>query len=495
MLGKTTSVKRNVLASWFAHGVSIVIGFFLMPYVVGVLGDKTYGSWVFINSMASYAGLLYFGFGDTISRYVAKYHGEKNPQRINEIVSLILAIYLVMGAVAFLIGCGLCAAAPYLTSWEGAELHEIRLTMLVLSLNVTAGLAGSAFGGVLMGLRRFDLERGVSFCSDLARLALILVFLRQEWGLLTIALIYFAITVAENLAYVVLAFWCLPELRVRIADLSYATFKECSSFSTMAFLNAIAYQMTNVTDSVVIGFTMGTDKIVPYYIALRLTQFIKQPIDKVAQICMPTAGALSGQTERHKLQKLVLRAYGMVLLLSAGMFLGAWYFGGAVIHAWMGEGYAESHHILVILLAAQMVALPCGVLRAFLFGMGSVRAPAVLYLIEAVCNLGLSLVLVQFWGLSGVAWGTLIPVACIELGLLLPMALHRLQISFARLWTDAILPQLLPITALASYSYLIATLAPTLDGWPILIGVTFGGGAVLATTWLLTGRGMRATPA
>ncbi|MBI1345153.1 oligosaccharide flippase family protein [bacterium] len=486
----TPSVKRNVLMSWFAHGVTIVIGFFLMPYVVSVLGDRAYGSWVFINSLASYSGLLYFGFGDTISRYVAKHHAAGEYQKLNQVVTLVLAIYLVMGGVALLIGLGLCAAAPYLTQWESISLQEIRLTMVVLAINVAVGLAGSVFGGVLMGLRRFDQERTISLSSDVLRLALILVFLRQEWGILTIALIYLVIAITENTAYVVLAFRNLPQLQVHRRYLSWETFKDCSSFSSMAFLNAIAYQMTFATDSVVIGFAMGTERIVPYYIALRLAQFIKQPIEKIAQICMPTAGALAVNTDRSKLQRFVLQAFGVVLLLSVGMWVGAWFFGGHVIATWMGEGYTESHHILIILLASQAISSPTGVLRAFLFGMGHVRTPAILYLIEAVCNLGLSLVLVQYWGLSGVAWGTMLPVALIELTLTLPIALQLLQISYRRLWTEAVAPQLLPLAALSTYAWCLSQQPLSFHNWPMLITVTAGGACVLAVTWLLTGRGM-----
>ena len=68
------SVKRNVLASWGTHASNLVLGFFLTRYTLDVLGVSTYGSWLLINSIAGYSGLLYFGFGDTISRYVAKYH-------------------------------------------------------------------------------------------------------------------------------------------------------------------------------------------------------------------------------------------------------------------------------------------------------------------------------------------------------------------------------------------------------------------------------------
>lgn len=478
------SVKRNVLASWGAHGLTMIIGFFLMPYVVRVMGDDSYGTWLFINSMASYAGILYFGFGDTISRYVAKYQAEGDYRRVNQIVSLIFAIYMVMGTTAFLVAVALSLCAPWTSHWQGAELYEIQLTIVVLGLNVAVGMVGSVFGGVLMGVRRFDLERSVSVGSDFMRLALIGVFLHERWGLLTIASIYFFITLAENVACAIFAYRCLPQLQIRREHLNRQTFKECSSFSAMAFLNAIAYQMTNATDSVVIGFMMGTDKIVPYYIALRLTQFLKQPIDKIAQICMPTAGALSALTERHRLQKFLLQAVGTVLLLVGGVFIGTWFFGGDVIRNWMGDGYGYSHQILVVLLAAQMVALPCNVVRSFLFGMGDVRFPAILYLTEAVTNLCLSVVLCSYWGLIGVAWGTFIPVVGIELGVLLPIAMKRMGISPKRLWTDAVWPQLLPLSALAYYCVTLSAYEWSHRGWPTLITVTACGGLVLGATWL-----------
>lgn len=485
------SLKRNVLVSWGVHGLAIVIGFFLMPYVVRVLGDHAYGTWVFINSLASYAGLLYFGFGETISRYVAKYHSEQKYERINQIVSLVLAVYLAMGAVALALAGALCAAAPWISNWQGAELTEVRWTILVLGLNVAVGLSGSVFGGVLMGLRRFDLERSISLTADLCKLGLILAFLSSEWGVLTMALITLGISVVENASYVVLAHRQLPQLRVGRSHLSREVFRECSAFSSMAFLNAIAYQLTFATDSVVIGFVMGTDEIVPYYIALRLSQFIKQPIDKIALICMPTAGALSSPSERPKLHQFLIKAFGMVLLLSAGMFIGAWYFGGGVINAWMGEGYALSHQILTVLLLAQVIALPCSVVRAFLFGMGQVRLPAMLYLFEAVCNLALSVVLCQSWGLMGVALGTLIPVAVIELGLTLPLGLGLVGLPFRRLWTQAIAPQLIPLAALAVYSAGVAWLVPDFASWPALLTITLGGGAVLGLAWFATNRWLR----
>jgi O-antigen/teichoic acid export membrane protein len=483
-----STVKKNVLFSWGAHAFAMLVGFFLMPYVLSVLGDKQYGSWVFINSLAGYASLLYVGFGETISRYVSKFHSEGNTKRINEVVSLVLTIYLGMGLVALLGAATLCWLAPVLSNWEEPQLTEVRWVILILGLNVFMGLSGSVFGGVLLGLRRFDLERGISFCSDILRLVMIVVFLRGEYGLLTIALIYFVITLAENVSYCVLAFRTLPGLTVSLTGWNKQTFTECSSFSGMAFINAIAAQLIYATDTVVIGTMLGTDAIVPYYIGLRLAQFIRQPIDKIAHVVMPTAGALQGAADLHKLHRFLLKAFGISFLLSTGAFVGAWFFGPAVIATWMGPNFPEAQQVLMILLGAQIVSLPMSILRAFLFGKGTVAVPALIYLAEAGTNLGLSIWACQQYGVVGVAWGTAIPIVVFELGLLLPFAIRALDISVWRLVREAIMPPLVPVAALYGYGALVLFLAWDIGNWPMLIAVTAGGAGVLGVVWLSMSR-------
>lgn len=484
------SVTRNVLASWGTHASNLVIGFFLTRYTLDVLGVSTYGSWLLINSIASYAALLYCGLGETISRYVAKYHSEQNWHRINQVVTLVLTIYLGMGVIAFLIACGLSLTAAWWGGWTGEDLIEAQVTILILGVNVAVGMAGSVFGGVLHGLRRFDLERGIGFSFDLVRLVLFLTFLSDRYGLVTIALIYFVVALGENLLYIVFARRILPTLAVGSSLLNRDVLKECGQFSSMAFLSVVASQLINATDTITIGLLLGKEAIVPYYFGLRLTQFAKQPIDKIAHICMPTAGALQSELDRAKRSRFLIKTLGIVFLLAGGAFIGAWFFAGDVLRLWVGsklttEDLALSHRILMVLLGAQLIALPCGILRAFLFGSGHVRVPALIYLAEATTNLALSITLCLFWGIEGVAWGTAIPIMAFELCLLVPYALKSLQVSIWRILEQAVVPQFVPLLALLAYSLTVSSHPMTHGDWRALFAVSVCGAGILgAALWV-----------
>lgn len=485
-----SSVKRNVLASWGTHAFNMVIGFFLTRYTLDVLGVSTYGNWLFINSIAAYANLLYCGFGETVSRYVSRYHADNDQRKMNEVVSLVSVVFRGLGITAFLVSCILAATAGWWGGWEGSMLLQVRITCLILGLNIAISMSGAPYGGVLIGLRRFDIERAIGFTFDVVRLVLFLVMLHDEWGLVTMAFIYFLVTVGENVSYVYFAHKLVPQLEVSWKHVNRDVFKECFSFSSMSFINTVASQIINATDTIVIGFLLNKEAIVPYYFGLRLAQFCRQPIDKIAHICLPTAGALHSEADRSKRLRFLLRTLGFVILLITGLFIGAWYFGGDVLKLWVGPKltpaeHLQAHRILMILLGAHLIALPCSIFRAFLFGLGNVRIPAMIYIVEAIMNISLSLVLCQLYGIEGVAWGTAIPVALIELGVLMPYAVQTLGLNWSRLFNEAVWPTTIPLCALWAYASIVSSQSWSHHHWVALIGVAAGGGAVLGgAMWL-----------
>lgn len=483
------SIRTNLLANWLNHGVSLLIGVFLMPYVLHILGDAQYGSWIFINAIAGYSGLLYLGFGQTISRYVAHYHAKRDWDRLNHVANVIFAIYLGMGCIA-LFAAGIIAwLAPHLSDWGTISLLEIRIVILLLGLNVFVGLAGSVFGGVLMGIQRFDIERGVNLTGGILRLILTVAFLQAEWGLLTIAIIFFVVTLVENLGHLIFAFRQVKTFRIGTRYMQWSILKECGSFSGFAFIDAIAWTLIEATDSILIGIFFSPAAIVPYYIALRLTQFINMPIAQIGKVFMPRAGELHANEDHSALQKLVLNGVSLSFLLITGFFIGVCFFGKSLIATWVGPGYPESHLILMILLGARIIALPTTTLRSVLYGMGDVKIPSLIYMGEAVANLVLSLILIQFLGLIGVALGTAIPILVAELGIILPYALKKLNIPCGQLIRSALGPTIAPLLALLAYSFYLPHFLEIRDSWFTLIGVAVGGGLSLLGTWLIVEKG------
>tara|TARA_R100000789_G_scaffold86351_6_gene82487 strand:- start:3274 stop:4785 length:1512 start_codon:yes stop_codon:yes gene_type:complete len=472
------SLKFNVLISWLAHAVTLGIGFLLMPYILHTVGDNTYGTWLLLNSIAGQTGLLYLGFGEAISRFTSKYHTEKKWIELNRTFSCITSVYFGSAAVAIGIGIVCAIAAPWIHEWPGQPLWEIRAVILILGLNAAISIAGSSFGGVLMGIQRFDVERSIIITINLLRLGLTIFFLQQSRGLITLALIYLAITIIENTATCFMAFRLIPTLQLRFRHLRKRVYKRCFSFSMFTFLSLIAEHLIYMTDTILIGFLLGPTAVVPYFIAARVCEMIRAPVMQIGYVFMPKAGQLQSSKQNAELQTLVCRGFGLAVVLAGSALIGVFYFSPQFIEVWIGSGYQQSSWILMILLAGQLIALPTQLIRHVLTGTGYVRLPALLFLTEAICNLILSLILMPYLGLYGVAIGTLVPLVIFEGGVLLPLGMKQLGLSMPQLFKQGVLTQWIPLSLILVYSYFVHSLNIEPE-WTQILGVFAGAIVVL----------------
>lgn len=479
------TLKRNILAGWLAHVVTLVIGFVLMPYVLDTLEESQYGAWLFINAVAGYSGLVYAGFGATICRYVADLSAREDWRKLNYVVSSIQGVYMVAATIVLAMAGVFAWLAPLLDKWGDLPTYDIRVAILIVGATIAIGMVCSVFGGVLVGTQRLDVKRGIDVCLGILRLALVLLLLKREQGLITLALIFFAVTLVEQILFMIFAYRQIPTISVGPWNIDRQTLRECFGFSAFNAVALVAEQLIFFTDTVVIGVVLGPVAVVPYQIALRVAQMIQAPIAQIGEAVLPKAGQLHATRAASGMQWLVARAMGLAFLLAGGFLIGATYFGGMLIEVWIGRGYPISEKILCILVGAQVVSLPMIIARKALLGAGDVRIPAFIDLLEAVINLALSLILIQWLGIVGVAWGTFIPLVFVELSLLLPYAANRLGLDARKLAMDILRPAALPLALLLGYCEYVARQSLTAN-WITLLAITSGGGIVLGTGVLLT---------
>lgn len=477
------TVRRNILASWTAHLVTLVVGLFLVRYVKDTLGDQGYGAWIFVNSIAGYTGLLYAGFGAAICRYTAKYHTSENWTALNQTASSIFTVYAINSLLCVVGAIVLALFAPSISDWQGESIFDVRLTMLIIGVAAMVGMLGSVFGGILIGVHRFDIKRTIQIAGTVARVILVVSLLQWRPGLVSMAIAFLCVNIGENLAYYLCARHVVPQLQVSLRGARREVYAETLPFVGWNALSMVSEYLIYLTDTVVIGCVLGTAAVTPYYIALRLCQMMRLPIDHVAEAALPRAGELHTLGHREELHGLVERMFGLSFALIGGFFIGSWYFGERVLTTWLGTGNEASAPILLLLVGAQLVAVPCNVLKKILMGTGQVRGPATLDLIQAALNLVLSLILIRYWGVIGVAWGTVIPILLIELTLLVPYAAHEFGLPLRQFLTRSLLPQLPIFAALMVFSSVVSQWALEMN-WFVLLGITAGGGAVFVGSWL-----------
>jgi len=396
--------------------VGMVVPFFLAPFVVRHLGATIYGIWILAVSTAAYLNMLDLGLRSAITRFVSKSATEGDTLAAQKAIAATLWFRGLIAAVMVIISIALSV-------WFGAIFkipHDLvrpaQITVLLCALGVASTLVAGVYGGVLRAINRFDVLSSITMTQTLVRAVGVILILRSGHGLVVLAVWEFVIVFLSAVSEFVFALRLYPPCRIFVFRPDMKTLKSIWSYSFKAFVIIVAVQIVFYTDNIVVGAFLSVGVVTFYSIAGSLAMYSGQIATTMGTTFMPMASGFDASGNAASLKKLLLRGtqamLGLMLPIGVTLLLR----GKTFIGLWMGPQFSEtSGTILQILLISQFFSIGNATSGQIAYGVDKHKSVATCAAIEAVFNLGLSLILVKVIGLYGVAWGTSISMAVVHL--------------------------------------------------------------------------------
>lgn len=445
----------NVLSNWGAFLFYSVAGFFISPFVVRSLGKDLYGTWVLIGSTVGYLGLLDLGVRGAVTRFIARLHAAGDHAEARRFCSAALFVFLCASAIAVVGGLALAAILPVF-SIPAAILPTARVAVVLIACTIAVALPGGVYGGVVIALQRFDLSNAASVIVEALRMVTVILFLRAGYGLIALALIQLTAGVA-NLAF---NFWLsrriYPELRPKLRDWNRGHLREMIGYSlTTTALNGAGIVILQM-DSVVIARFMPVAMVTYFVVAGSLTDYARKTVAAISRTVTPRISALEGAGESDRARRLPVlsaRIATIVLLPIVITFLTR---GGSFFRLWMGQDFVgPSGRVLIVLSLSLWLDAGRQVIASSLMGLNKHEVLIRPYVIEAVANLVLSVILVQRLGLIGVAIGTAVPRLIVSGGLLPPIFARALDVRLGEFWSEVWLRPTIAMVPFGVASWLV----------------------------------------
>lgn len=400
----------NVLSNWLGFGITSLVSFFLSPYVVHHLGTAAYGTWLLIGSLTGYMGLLDLGVRGAVTRFVANFHAQGKHRDASAVVSSGVVIFLALGVAAVLVSVVLATYA--LDAFHIAtEYRTVAQTVLVLSgFTVATSLMGGVFGGVLTGMQRFQFTNAFEIAVAIIRAIVTVSVLSAGHGLVALALVNLASSVLTLTVYAIASVRAYPDLEVRMGRSDTHHVKLIISFSLYSFMLHVSAFVMFYTDSLVIGASLPVSMVAFFGIAGTLVSYSRTLTSGISTIVTPLVSARQVDASPEQLQAIVMKGVRMASLVVFPIGVTFIIRGATFISLWMGPTYGElSGRILAILTISLMISAANQVVSAAVSGLNKHRLLVPVVVMEAVANLVMSIVLVRWMGVAGVAWGTTIP--------------------------------------------------------------------------------------
>jgi O-antigen/teichoic acid export membrane protein len=408
---------RSLASNWIGHGASMVVLFFLSPFVIHTLGNIQYGIWSLLSVLTGYMGLLDLGVRASTGRHVTLYIGKEDHKRVDETIRTSLAFFSAFGILIVAVGVALGWIFPSVFSSVPVEYYAlVRLLLPILAVNMWLTAFRSILASVLIAHDRFDLSNAVDLIMLAIQTAGTVLVLNAGLGLLGLTLIVVGCSVLGMIVTWILSRRIYRRLRVWPLVFSRARMREILGYGVAAFISAIAIKIIGQTDLIIIGAVIGVGEVTIYSVGAMLVYYSSTFIAQIGITFFPPVQRAVAKGEMGSARWLFFRQVRLSLIFGLPMYIGFIIFAEPFIRLWMtGPSFPQSAVesaalVMGILAGSKLLYLVTIGSNGMLASMGHIRFTAVVTIIEAGLNLGLSLlfVLVFDWGFAGVAAGTLV---------------------------------------------------------------------------------------
>jgi len=202
-----------------------------------------------------------------------------------------------------------------------------------------------------------------------------------------------------------------PQLELSFRSTSMFRIKELVSFSFYIFLTTVGDYLRGYTDSLVIGRWIGIAAITPFSVVVRLMEYFKQLMTAVIGPVMPAISQLDAQQREGEVRHLFLRATRITALISFLIGVELLLNGKDLLRFWLGESFVGVFSLLLVMTIGYVINFAQSPAVVLLIAKGRHKDLGWWSLAEGAANLGLSIYWATKYGLLGVAWGTVVPMA------------------------------------------------------------------------------------
>jgi O-antigen/teichoic acid export membrane protein len=482
---QTKRILQNVSVNYLIAGTEILLGIFMLPFNVAHLGKSAYGLWILVASVTYYFSMLDLGYGQAQVRFAAKYRAQSDPAALNEIASTMFCVFSGVGLLTFSIAILISLNIEKIFHLTAEQAKTGQIVLLFISSYIALGFPFSVFGGIVNGFQRQYLNGKVALVTAILVAAVNVVVLLSGYGLAELVAATTGVRILSYLAYRRNAYRVFPALRIRLKYFKRERLRELTGFSAFILIIDLANKLNYSTDAIVIGAFMGTSAVAIWAVAQRLIEIVQRITDQLNAVLFPVVVDNSTVQRTDRLQKILIQgtrlSLGMVVPIATVLGLIA----RPLVMVWVGPEFSESVNVIYIL--SIVVALRVGNATSAVILKGSDRHKLLAFsnLGMAIANLVLSVVLVRFYGLIGVAIGTLIPMAVVAMFVVFPAACRRVGLSVRTVLWKSVWPAFWPALVMAGFILFSSSRLKGQWSWSAVVLHSLMGAGIYAVLFLV----------
>ena len=409
---RLSRVLVGSVSALFGRGLAVVVNAVLLPVILRYLGKLEFGIWITISTSVLMLSVLDLGIANTLTNFIAEAHADEDQEKA---VRYYATAFWITSAVTILLfpisyfGWRVIDWASLFHLTDSLQIQHARICVAVAVGFFLASLPLTLANKVLAGYQQVHLANAFAMINSLLSLVAILTTVAFHGTIVYLMASYCGAMLVGTLCLNVwLCFWQRPWLAPRLRSMHFGAARSLFSQGLLFFIIQCTGLVVFSTDNLVITHYLGPAQVTPYSFAWRLTSYATM----VQAIMLPSLWPAFSEAYHKRELDWIASTYRSVTRKSlsavglAAIVIG--FSGRIVIRLWAGPNAVPGQRLLWLMAAFNLI-MAATTNQAFLLNATRrLRVEAVVAVLAAGVNLGLSIFLVQRIGTEGVIESTIL---------------------------------------------------------------------------------------
>lgn len=447
-MSRTRKAAATAMFSYGRFAMAIVPGLVLVPLTIASLGARTYGLWLTVGELLTYAAMVDPGIVGAMPWLIAESEGAAGRRAMRRLASNGLAAGCVAGAGLIAVAAGVWTVLPDTLAWTSDDRAQLGPPLIFLVLVTGVTYPFRTFNAVLVGLQDVAWVGSIAIAEIAIDVVLLAILLLAGYNVWALAWAAAASSIFMAAACVIRVAFLAPDIFTEWESPSVAGLGLLLRSGVGVWLAGFGWQLIASSNNIVITFLRHPEWVPLFVCTSKAASVLLQLGWIVPDSGLVGLAQLNGERPRSDRVKDMVGALILLHLLIAGVAVcGVLAFNPTFVRHWVGDAFFGGLRLNALFAAmVLMFTLAHAVITAAAVVGDRLRVGAVTILTGAVQIAG-AIVLGRLWGVQGVAAAGILAgiVTAVPLGLVLlqsagAVSMRRLLSLILGRWASRALP-------------------------------------------------------
>lgn len=421
-MDKNKILKNNISWGLIWKGVSFIVSYLTIPFLLKYLGDEYYGIWITIYVILNIAYFMdlgiYLGLRNKLTESFSKQDSKQTKQYLSTAYFSFGIVVLLMLIFGLILIYSLNLQNVFNTSLDSVILRRILiLSLFLVSISIILNLFKTIFEALQKSAK---VEMALAFYQILVLIQILLLPLFIKQSIFWISFIYGFSNIVIALIFSINFFSKNPDLFPSFNFFSKEKLKDIMSLGFHFFIIQLSLIVIFSTDNLIITHYVNPVETTIYSNVLK----VFQPILILSAIIFKTLWPLYNNafqnTDIHWIRNTLrkLNYYFFIIIL---ILLVVYFSFDGITKIWLGRIFVYNDYLLIFMSLFVLLRIYGDIYMTFVNGIGKIKLQMWLYIFGAIINIPLSIWFIKHTdlGSSGVILATSISI--LPLTILIPI--------------------------------------------------------------------------